>query len=201
MTTTLGKRTAEGGRLRVLGIAGSLRSGSYNRALLRAAQELAPDGIEVGSFDLRGLPLYDGDLESVGDPAPVVALKRAISDADALLLVSPEYNHGTSGVLKNALDWASRPALASPLAGKPVALAGASTGMGATARAQEQLRQALAFPRAVVVPEPQLRVAQAYAKFDGDGRLIDAGTRAQLVALLEALRQAAPSSAELRRAA
>jgi chromate reductase len=201
VTTTLGKQTVEGGRLRVLGIAGSLRSGSYNRALLRAAQELAPDGIEVGSFDLRGLPLYDGDLESVGDPAPVVALKRAISDADALLLVSPEYNHGTSGVLKNALDWASRPALASPLAGKPVALAGASTGMGATARAQEQLRQALAFPRAVVVPEPQLRVAQAYAKFDGDGRLIDAGTRAQLVALLEALRQAAPSSAELRRAA
>ena len=187
--------------VRVLGIAGSLRSGSYNRALVRAAQELAPDGVEVESFDLRGVPLYDGDLEAEGDPEAVAALKAAIRDADALLLVSPEYNHGTTGVLKNALDWASRPALASPLGGKLVATAGASTGMGATARAQEQLRHALAFPRAVVLPEPQLKVPQAYAKFDGDGRLTDERTRAQLVELLGALREAAAPPDALMRAA
>ena len=194
-------RVKRGPSLRILGIAGSLRSGSYNRALLRAAQERAPEGVEVESFDLRGIPLYDGDVEAQGDPEPVAALKRAIRDADALLLVSPEYNNSTSGVLKNALDWASRPALASPLAGKLVAVAGASTGMGGTARAQEQVRQALAFPRAVVLAEPELKVPQAYAKFDGDGRLTDEDTRARLSALLEALRDSVVSAGELSRAA
>ena len=118
--------------MQVLGIAGSLRSASYNRALLRAARELAPAGAEIVDFDLRELPFYDGDVEAAGDPEAVAAFKDAIRAADALLIATPEYNHGLPGVLKNAIDWASRPALASPLAGKPVAIMGASTGRGGT---------------------------------------------------------------------
>jgi chromate reductase len=174
----------------VLGIAGSLRAGSYNRALLRAAQELAPAGVEVTEFDLRPIPLYDGDLEAEGDPEPVCALKDAISAADALLVVTPEYNHSIPGVLKNAIDWASRPALGSPLAGKPVAIAGASTGLSGTRRAQEHLRQALAFPQARVLDEPRLLVPEAFFKFDEDGRLGDPDTIEALGAILEALRSA-----------
>ena len=95
-------------QLRVLGISGSLRKASFNTGLLRASQELAPDGMEIGIFDIRDIPFYDGDLEAEGDPAPVAALKRAIRDADGILLATPEYNWGTSGALKNAIDWASR---------------------------------------------------------------------------------------------
>jgi chromate reductase, NAD(P)H dehydrogenase (quinone) len=179
--------------LGVLGIAGSLRAGSYNRALLRAAQELAPAAIEVTAFDLRPIPLFDGDHEAQGDPEPVAALQEAIREADALLLVTPEYNYSIPGVLKNALDWASRPAFGSPLAGKPVAIAGASTGLGGTRRAQEHLCQALAFPRASVLDEPRLLVPEAYGKFDEDGRLVDEHTIEALGALLEALRSATAS--------
>lgn len=170
----------------VLGIAGSLRQGSYNRALLRAASELAPADMEVVTLDLRGLPFYDGDVEAEGDPAPVAAFKEAIRRADALLIATPEYNRGIPGVLKNAIDWASRPAVGSPLAGKPVALTGASTGMGGTRSAQEQLRQVLAFPRARVLEE-QVHVPQAYARFDAEGTLTDAGTRGAVRALLATL--------------
>jgi chromate reductase len=176
--------------IRVLGIAGSLRAGSYNRALLDAAQELAPPGVEVTTFDLRPIPLYDGDVEREGDPEPVAALKNAIDAADAVLIVTPEYNHSIPGVLKNAIDWASRPALGSPLAGKAVAIAGASSGLGGTRRAQEHLRQALAFPRARVLDEPRVLVPEAYAKFDDAGRLVDERTGEALVALLEALQTA-----------
>jgi chromate reductase, NAD(P)H dehydrogenase (quinone) len=170
----------------VLGIAGSLRKGSYNRALLRAAFELAPADMEVVTFDLRGLPFYDGDVETEGDPAPVAGFKEAIRRADALLIATPEYNRGIPGVLKNAIDWASRPALGSPLAGKPVALLGASTGMGGTRNAQEQLRQVLGFPRARVL-EHQVHVPQAYTRFDTEGNLTDAGTRDAIRALLAEL--------------
>jgi chromate reductase len=176
--------------LGVLGIAGSLRAGSYNRALLRAAEELAPEGVAVTAFDLRPIPLYDGDLEALGDPEPVAALKDAIHAADALLLVTPEYNHSVPAVLKNAIDWASRPALRSPLAGKPIAIAGASTGLSGTRRAQEHLCQALAFPRARVLDEPRLLVPEAYSKFDEDGQLVDEDTIEALGAFLEALRTA-----------
>lgn len=174
----------------VLGIAGSLRASSYNRALLRAAQELAPAGVELTEFDLRPIPFFDGDLEADGDPESVCAFKDAIGAADGLLIVTPEYNHSIPGVLKNAIDWASRPALGSPLAGKPVAIAGASTGLSGTRRAQEHLRQALAFPRARVLDEPRLLVPEAYAKFDEHGRLDDSDTIEALGAFLEALRTA-----------
>ena len=180
--------------LSVLGIAGSLRAGSYNRALLRAARELAPAGIEVTPFDLRPIPMYDGDAEREGDPEPVTALKHAIKAADGLLVVTPEYNYSIPGVLKNALDWASRPALGSPLAGKPVAIAGVSTGLGGTRRAQEHLRQALAFPRARVLDEPKLCVPEAYVRFDEDGRLVDQDTIDSLRSLLESLRHIALSA-------
>ena len=173
--------------MQILGIAGSLRSGSYNRALLQAARELAPAGVEIVEFDLRELPFYDGDVEAAGDPAPVAAFKEAIRSADALLIATPEYNHGIPGVLKNAVDWASRPALASPLAGKPVAIMGASTGFGGTARAQKQLREVLEFSRPVLLDEPRVLVPEAFMRFDEDGVLADEEARATISELLESL--------------
>jgi chromate reductase len=183
--------------MRVLGIVGSLRAGSYNRALLRAARELAPAGMEIEEFDLRELPFYDGDVEAAGDPAAVAAFKDAIRSADALLIATPEYNRGVPGVLKNAIDWASRPALASPLTGKPVAIIGASTGRGGTARAQEQLRAGLDYSRADVVSEPEVLVPEAYMLFDPDGRLTDDEARASIAQLLEALWVSAGGEADL----
>jgi chromate reductase len=173
--------------MNLLGIAGSLREGSYNRGLLRAARELAPEGVELEEHDLRGLPFYDGDLEAAGDPTPVAELKDAIRHADALLIATPEYNHGLPGGLKNAIDWASRPALASPLAGKRVAIMGASTGRGGTARAQQQLRDALEFPRAIVLEGPQVLVPEAFLRFDKDGELVDEQTREEIARLLAVL--------------
>jgi len=172
--------------VKVLGIAGSLRSGSHNRALIRAASELAPPGVEIVEFDLRELPFYDGDVEAAGDPESVTAFKDAIRSADALLIATPEYNHGIPGVLKNAIDWASRPALASPLAGKPVAIMGASTGRGGTKRAQDQLRQSLTFPRAAVL-DPHVLAPEAYMLFDEEGVLVDEETRSAISDLLESL--------------
>jgi chromate reductase len=173
--------------MKLLGIAGSLRKSSFNRGLLRAARELLPADVELAEFDIRGVPFYDGDVEAAGDPEPVVALKDAIREADALLIATPEYNRGIPGGLKNAIDWASRPPLGSPLAGKPVALLGASTGRGGTALAQQQLRQALEFPRAFVLDEPQVLVPEAYLRFDQHGELVDDTTRAEVAELLDTL--------------
>lgn len=178
--------------VRVLGIPGSLRSESYNRALLRTAQELAPSRVEIATFDLHEIPPYDADVEAEGDPEPVVALKESIQQADALLIASPEYNRGAPGVLKNAIDWASRPPLASPLAGKPVALMGATTGMSGTKNAQDQLRDALAFPRAFVVEGGELQVPEAFMKVDGNEGAYDSETRAGVEAVLGALVAAVP---------
>ena len=177
--------------MKILGIAGSLREASYNRALLRAALELLPAGVELEELDLRGLPFYDGDLEAAGDPKPVVSLKQAIREADALLIATPEYNRGIPGALKNAIDWASRPPLASPLTSKPVAIMGASTGRGGTARAQEQLRAALEFSRAAVVEQPEVLVPEAFMRFDEHGELVDPGIRAELSELIDTLVQVA----------
>jgi chromate reductase, NAD(P)H dehydrogenase (quinone) len=171
----------------ILGIAGSLREGSYNRALLRAARELLPAGVELVEHDVRDLPFYDGDVEAAGDPEPVIRLKEAIRDADAVLIATPEYNRGVPAVLKNAVDWASRPPLASPLTGKPVAIMGASTGRGGTARAQEQLRAALEFSRATVLEQPEVLVPEAYMRFDEHGELVDGGIRAELAELVDTL--------------
>src|SRR5213594_1904404 len=139
--------------MRVCGIAGSLRKGSYNRSLLRAAVEVVPAGLEIAVFDrLADIPLYDADVEARGDPEPVAALKAAIREADALLVVTPEYNYGVPGVLKNAIDGASRPPTGSVLNGKPAAIMGASPGRTGTARAQLALRQSFVFTQTLVMP-------------------------------------------------
>jgi chromate reductase len=172
---------------RILAISGSLRERSFNRALLRAAGEVAPEGVEIEEFDLSPIPFYNSDLEAAGDPEPVAALKAAVAEADALLLATPEYNRGTSGVLKNAIDWLSRPALASVLRWKPAAVIGASSGRGGTRRAQAQVRDALLFPGAVVLERPEVLVPLAWERFDADGRLVDDKTRESIRALLDAL--------------
>ncbi len=168
----------------VVGIAGSLRRGSYNRALLRAAAELAPPSLHVVVHDLSTIPLYDGDLESAGVPGSVVDLREAVRRADALLIATPEYNHGVPGVLKNTIDWLSRPPRGSALNGKPAAVMGASPGMTGTARAQAQLRQAFVFTNTYALLQPEVLVGRAHEKFDGDGRLTDTATREFLVTLL-----------------
>ncbi|HUF75606.1 MAG TPA: NADPH-dependent FMN reductase [Longimicrobiales bacterium] len=170
--------SASSDRLVVCGIAGSLRTGSYNRALLRAAQELAPDDMEIRIFDRVGeIPLYNADVDAEGAPEPVQALKHAIGEANALLIATPEYNHGVPGVLKNAIDWASRPARSSVLGGKPAAILGASPGVTGTARAQSQLRQAFVSTNTPVLLQPEILVYRANEKFDDDGRLTDEKTR------------------------
>ena len=164
-------------RLRVLGISGSLRKASFNSGLLRAAQEIAPERMEIMIFDIKGLPFYDGDIEAPGDPRSVVALKLAIRDADAVMFATPEYNWGTSGALKNANDWASRDREEGSLMGKPVTRIGAG-GRAGTARAQMQLQKTLAETGSVVMVKPGVLV-QAFSpmRFDSEGNLIDGETR------------------------
>jgi len=175
--------------LRILGIAGSLRTGSYNRALLQAAQELAPQGMAIVTFDLDAIPPYNADVEAQGFPAPVVAFKAAIAEADALLIATPEYNHSIPGVLKNALDWASRPAASTPLNGKPAAVMGASTGVIGTARAQQHLRLVCSYLNMLVLNQPEVLVGRARDKFDASGRLTDEPTRQFMAKFLQAFVQ------------
>lgn len=162
--------------IRILGVAGSLRQGSLNRALLRAAQAHAPQEMTIDAFDLRAVPLYDGDVEAAGDPEGVAAFKAAIRAADGVLFVTPEYNHGVPGVMKNAVDWASRPPQGAALGGKPVGIIGASPGTTGTARGQSQLRQAFEFTNSYCMPQPELLVFRAHEKFDAEGRLADEAT-------------------------
>jgi len=163
--------------LRILAISGSLRKASFNSGLLRAAQEVAPDGMEITIFDIKPLPFYDGDLEAEGDPASVLALKSAIRDADAVLFATPEYNWGTSGALKNAIDWASRDREEGSLMGKPGTIIGAG-GRAGTARAQMQLLETLGETGTIVMVKPGVMVAAfAPMKFDSEGNLIDKQTK------------------------
>ncbi|MDB5417829.1 MAG: hypothetical protein JWP50_1248 [Phenylobacterium sp.] len=175
-------------QVRVLGFAGSLRQASYNRALLRAAQEAAPEGMTIEAFDLIEVPLYNADVEAIGDPPSVAAFKRAIAAADVVLMVTPEYNHGVPAVTKNAIDWASRPPKAAPLERKPIGIIGASPGMTGSARGQSQLRQAFEFTNSYCMPQPELLVYRAHEKFDAEGRLTDEATRKYLGTYLEALK-------------
>ena len=175
------------GTLRVLGVAGSLRRASLNRALLRAAVERAPEaGLEVTPFDIAAIPLYNGDVEEKGIPDPVAAFKQAIAEADGLLIATPEYNYGVPGVLKNAVDWASRPPGESPLVGKPAAIMGATPGASGTVRAQLQLRLSFVFTQTLVMPQPEVAVHRAHEKFDATGRLTDEPTRKFLDQMLHA---------------
>lgn len=181
---------------RILGFAGSLRSGSYNRALLHAAAEEAPEGMSIEIFDLADIPLYNQDVEEKGDPAPVAEFKEAIGRCDGVLISTPEYQHGMTGVLKNALDWASRPAGRSAIKGKPVAMMGASPSPIGTARSHIQLRHTLTYLQADMVFRPEVLVAHAREKFDEEGRFTDESGRKLMAELLETLgeRVAASSS-------
>ena len=169
---------------RIVAFAGSLRRKSYNRALIRAAQELAPEGMSIEAMEIGGLPFYDADVEAKGDPPGVAAFKRNLSDADGILIATPEYNDGVPGVLVNALDWGSRLPGRSPLHAKPVAVMGASPSQIGTARAQLHLRQILAHVQARVLPPPELLVTKAHERFDPEHRLTDTGSRKLLRDLL-----------------
>ena len=170
----------------ILGIAGSLRKASYNRAALRAAQQLAPDTARIEILELDGIPPYNQDEE--GSPPPkVTALKQAVRAADAILIVTPEYNYSVPGVLKNAIDWASRPYGDSAWEGKPVALMGAAAGPLGSARAQYQLRQVFVFLNMFPVNRPEVMIAAAQEKFASQGNLTDETSKKRIRQLLENL--------------
>ncbi len=171
--------------LHVLGISGSLRKGSYNTFLLRAAAELLPPGETLETFDLAPLPIFNADYEKPF-PEPAVIFRERLAQADALLIACPEYNSSITGALKNAIDWASR-SPQSPLIGKPVAIVGASTGNFGTVRAQLHLRQILTHVGALTVPKPEVLIARAEKVFDADGNLVDEAARGFLRDLLIAL--------------
>jgi chromate reductase, NAD(P)H dehydrogenase (quinone) len=172
-------------QLNLIGIAGSLREGSYNRALLETASEMAGEmGMQVDIVDLSPIPFYDRDVEERGDPEPVAELKRRIDSSDGVLIATPEYCHGIPGVLKNTLDWASRPPGESPMTGKPVAAMGASPSPIGTARAHLALRRVLLYLDADIVSKPEVLVANASEKFE-DGRLVDEDSRGFLEQLLQ----------------
>jgi chromate reductase len=170
---------------RIVAFAGSLRRGSYNRALIRAAEELVPSGMTIQAIEIGDLPFYNADVEAQGDPPAVTAYKAALSAADGVLIATPEYNDSIPGVLGNAMDWGSRLPGRSPLMWKPVALMGASPSQVGTARAQHHLRQILSHIQARVLPPPELLVAKAHERFDGELRLKDESTRKVLGAMLE----------------
>jgi chromate reductase len=165
--------------MKLIGISGSLRRRSYNAGLLDAVGELLPANTTLQRLDIR-LPLYDADLDVEGGPPDVAAFKAAIGAADAVLIATPEYNYGIPGPLKNAIDWASRPAYRSPFAGKKTAILGASISTVGTARAQGQLKQVLLGMAAEVFSHPEVLVATAKTKFDAEGRLTDEATREAL---------------------
>jgi len=165
-------------------MAGSLRRASYNRALLRAAQELAPSTLRIEVHELGDVPLYNEDVEKTGVPDSVARLRAAVGKADGLLIATPEYNHGVPGVLKNTIDWLSRPPRGSVLNGKPAAIMGASLGVVGTARSQSQLRQAFVFTNTPALLQPEVLVGKAADKFDAEGKLTDQATRDFLVVFL-----------------
>jgi chromate reductase len=167
----------------ILGIAGSLRKGSFNSAALRAAQELAPVGMTIEIFDIGAIPLYNEDVKAQGFPPAVADLRAKIKAADGLLLSTPEYNYSTSGVLKNVIDWASRPP-EHPFDGKPIALMGASAGALGTARAQYHLRHMFVFLNAHILNRPEVFIGAASTKFDAAGKLTDQSTRDFVAAML-----------------
>lgn len=174
---------------KVVAFAGSLRRGSFNRALIRAAQEVSPGGMTIELIEIGELPFYNADLEAEGDPPSVVAFKTSLYEADGVLIATPEFNDGIPGVLTNAVDWASRLPGRSPLAGKPIAIMGASPSQIGTARAQLHLRQLLSHARARVLPPPELLVARAHERFGAGLRLTHEPTRRVLAELLERFTQ------------
>ena len=175
-----------GTRLRIAAISGSLRKASYNTAALRAAAELLPSHAELEIHLLHDIPLFNEDVEVEGWPAPVQRLRDAIEPADGLLIATPEYNYSMPGVLKNALDWISRPTAKGPVVGKPLAIIGASPSITGTARAQAQVRQYAFYNRMPLVTHAEVLIGQADQKFDAQCRLTDKATREFMGSLLDA---------------
>jgi len=172
--------------LRILGIAGSLRRESYNGFALREATKLVPEGALLETFELDGIPPFNQD-EDQTPPAKVAELKRRVREADAILFVTPEYNYSIPGVLKNGIDWASRPYGDNAWNGKPAAIMGASIGTLGTARAQYHLRQILVFLNMFPINQPEVMIGNAPAHFDKEGNLTDEATRDQIRRLLQSL--------------
>jgi len=172
--------------INILGFGGSLRKGSYNRALLQAAVELVPEDANLEIFELHGIPLFNQDLEA-SPPERVKEFKRKIRAADALLIATPEHNYSVPGVVKNAIDWASRPYGDNSFEGKPVAIMSASTGMLGGARAQYHLRQTFVFLNMYPINKPEVFVTFARQKFDDEGRLLDEKAKEVIRELLKTL--------------
>lgn len=173
--------------MKVLGISGSLRKGSYNSMALRAAQKLAPAGMEISIADISQVPLYNDDVRAAGEPAAVTALKAQVRAADAVLIVTPEFNFSIPGVLKNTLDWLSRPP-EPPFDGKVVGIMGASPGQVGTARVQYHLRQVMVFMNAFVVNKPEVFINHCVGKFNAEGALTDEATAKVIGELLVAMK-------------
>jgi chromate reductase len=161
----------------LLGISGSTRKASLNRALLATVGELLPDGSTLAMYDgLDQLPIFNSDL---AEPAGVVALKSQIASVDGVIFACPEYNYSIPGGLKNAIDWVSRPPATSPLRGKPIGIIGAASGMSGTIRAQAHLRQAMLYLDAPCMAQPEVLIPRAHERFE-NGKLTDESTRALL---------------------
>ncbi len=173
-------------KIHILGFAGSLRKESYNRAILAVALETVPEDASLEVFDLEGIPPFNQDLE-LQPPDKVKEFKRRIRAADAILIATPEYNYSIPGVLKNAIDWASRPYGDNAFDGKPVAIMGASIGTLGTARAQYDLRRSFVFLNMLPLNQPEVMVPFAQDKVDGNGRVTDENTRKKIRELLESL--------------
>ena len=173
-------------KIKILAFAGSLRKGSFNKALIQAAVYVAPSNVEIEVFDLEGIPPFNQDLEN--NPPPKVAeFKDKIRTADALLIATPEYNYSIPGILKNAIDWASRPKTTTPLWGKPVALMSASTGRLGGARAQYHLRQTFVFLDMHPVNRPEVMLSMAHENVDANGNLTNEQTKILIRQLIEEL--------------
>ena len=164
-------------KIKILGFAGSLRKGSFNKALLRAAVQLCPENAEIETIDLDGIPQFSEDIEHQ-PPQKIIDFKEKIRAADGILIATPEYNYSMPGVLKNAIDWASRPYGDNAFDTKPVAIMGASVGMTGTARAQYHLRQSCVFLNMYPLNQPEVMVPTAQDKVDKNGNVTDEKTRA-----------------------
>ena len=174
--------------INVLGFSGSLRKGSLNTAALKAAAELAPADMKIIVADISDLPLYNEDVREQGYPPAVQRVREQVRNADAILFVTPEYNYSIPGVLKNAIDWISRPP-EQPFAGKPAAIMGVSPGAVGTARAQYHLRQVGVFLDLLFLNKPEVMIGSAATRFDAAGNLTDAATREHMQKQLIALRE------------
>jgi len=173
-------------KIKILGFAGSLRKKSYNMALLQNAIDLKPDNMALEIFDLSSIPIYNDDVREIGYPEQVEIFRKKIAESDGLLIATPEYNYSIPGVLKNAIDWASRPPN-QPFDGKPIAIMGASGGISGTIRAQMHLRDICVYVNMIPLNKPQLFIQKAKEQFDDAGKFINDASRNQLKKLLEAL--------------